>query len=108
MRPAPRFESAAPMAFVDAQTRAVLFDPPDIYEDALARYALSAEDVAFAKAHRRSHNRLGFAIQLALVRDLGRPLRAGEVPPEAVISVVADQLDIDPAVFAHYAQREET
>jgi len=31
------------MAFLDAQTRAVLFDPPDIYEDALARYALSAE-----------------------------------------------------------------
>lgn len=96
------------MAFLDAQTRAVLFDPPDIYEEALARYALSPEDVAFAKAHRRSHNRLGFAIQLALVRDLGRPLRTGEVPPEAVVSVVADQLDIDPAVFVLYAQREET
>ncbi|ADZ72794.1 Transposase Tn3 (plasmid) [Polymorphum gilvum SL003B-26A1] len=96
------------MAFLDAQTRAVLFDPPDIYEEVLARYALSAEDVAFATAHRRSHNRLGFAIQLALVRDLGRPLRVGEVPPEAVVSVVADQLDIDPAVFALYAQREET
>lgn len=96
------------MAFLDAQTRAVLFDPPDIYEEALARYALSAEDVAFAKTHRRSHNHLGFAIQLALVRDIGRPLRAGEVPPEALISVVADQLDIDPVVFALYAQREET
>lgn len=96
------------MAFLDAQSRTVLFDPPDVYEEALARYALSAEDIAFAKAHRRSHNRLGFAIQLALVRDLGRPLRAGEVPPQAVVSVVADQLGIDPAVFALYAQREET
>ncbi len=63
------------MAFLDAQSRTVLFDPPDVYEEALARYALSAEDIAFARAHRRSHNRLGFAIQLALVRDLGRPLR---------------------------------
>ena len=71
------------MAFLDAQSRTVLFDPPDVYEEALARYALSAEDIAFARAHRRSHNRLGFAIQLALVRDLGRPLRAGEVPPQA-------------------------
>lgn len=96
------------MAFLDAQSRTVLFDPPDVYEEALARYALSAEDIAFAKAHRRSHNRLGFAIQLSLVRDLGRPLRAGEVPPQAVVSVVADQLGIDPAVFALYAQREET
>ncbi|MEF7176279.1 DUF4158 domain-containing protein [Escherichia coli] len=52
------------------------------------------------RTHRRSHNRLGFAIQLALVRDLGRTLRAGEIPPEAVITVVAEQLDIDPAVLA--------
>jgi TnpA family transposase len=96
------------MPFLDAQSRTTLFEPPDVYEEALARYALSVEDVAFAKAHRRSHNRLGFAIQLALVRDLGRPLRTGELPPQAVISVVADQLGIDPAVFGLYAQREET
>lgn len=70
-------------------SRAILFELPDVYEEALARYALSAEDIAFPKAHRRSHNRLGFAIQLALAGDLGRPLRAGEVPPQAVISVVA-------------------
>ncbi|MDA6914787.1 DUF4158 domain-containing protein, partial [Escherichia coli] len=68
----------------------------------------SCEDIAFARTHRRSHNRLGFAIQLALVRDLGRTLRTGEIPPEAVISVVAEQLDIYPAVFTLYAQREET
>ena len=96
------------MSFLDAQSRTILFEPPDIYEEALARYALSAEDLAFAKAHRRSHNRLGFAIQLALVRDLGRPLRPGEAPPQAVVSIVADQLGIDPAVFGLYAQREET
>jgi hypothetical protein len=96
------------MPFLDAQSRTTLFEPPDVYEEALARYALSVEDVAFAKAHRRSHNRLGFAIQIALVRDLGRPLRTGELPPQAVISVVADQLGIDPAVFGLYAQREET
>lgn len=96
------------MSFLDARSHATLFEPPDVYEEALARYALSAEDVAFAKTHRRPHNRLGFAIQLALVRDLGRPLRAGETPPHAVVSVVADQLGIDPTVFALYAQREET
>ncbi|WP_210203855.1 DUF4158 domain-containing protein [Phyllobacterium sophorae] len=96
------------MSFLDAQSRATLFEPPEAYEEALARYALSVEDITFAKGHRRSHNRLGFAIQLALVRDLGRPLRAGEAPPQAIVSVVADQLGIDPAVFGLYAQREET
>ncbi|QSZ65579.1 DUF4158 domain-containing protein [Escherichia coli] len=38
--------------------------------------------MAFARAQRRSHNRLGFAIQLALVRALGRTLRTEKAPPE--------------------------
>ncbi|EAS2903840.1 Tn3 family transposase [Salmonella enterica] len=96
------------MSFLDTKSHDVLFALPDIYEEALSRFALSGEDVAFARSHRRSHNRLGFAVQLALIRDLGRTLRAGEVPTEAVIAVVAEQLDIDPAVFTLYAQREET
>lgn len=96
------------MSFLDAKSHDTLFALPEIYEEALSRFALSCEDVAFARSHRRSHNRLGFAIQLALIRDLGRTLRAGEVPTEAVIAVVAEQLDIDPAVFTLYAQREET
>jgi TnpA family transposase len=96
------------MSFLDAKSHDTLFALPEIYEEALSRFALSCEDVAFARSHRRSHNRLGFVIQLALIRDLGRTLRAGEVPTEAVIAVVAEQLDIDPAVFTLYAQREET
>lgn len=46
------------MPFLEAQSRTTLFEPPDVYEGALARYALSVEDVVFAKAHRRSHNLL--------------------------------------------------
>lgn len=96
------------MSFLDAKSYDTLFGLPELYEDALPRFSLSCEDIAFARTHRRSHNRLGFAIQLALVRDLGRTLRAGEIPPEAVITVVTEQLDIDPAIFTLYAQREET
>ena len=47
-------------------------------------------------------------MQLALVRDLGRPLRLDETPPAAVVEAVADQLDIEPAVFALYARRDGT
>jgi TnpA family transposase len=89
-------------------TRAALFDPPDSHDEAQRRYALAPEDVALAKQHRRSHNRLGFAVQLALVRDLGRPLHIGEVLPAAVIDTVAEQISIDPVVFGLYAKREET
>ena len=48
------------MAFLDAQSRTVLFDPPDVYEEALARYALSARPaIAAALANdQRSLQRL--------------------------------------------------
>jgi hypothetical protein len=46
------------------------------------------EDVALARRHRRSPNRVGFAVQLVLVRDLGRPLQIGEVLPAAVVDTV--------------------
>lgn len=47
-------------------------------------------------------------MQLALVRDLGRPLRLDEAPSAAVVEAVADQLGIEPAVFALYARRDGT
>lgn len=63
-------------------------------------------NIAFARHRRRSHNRLGFAVQLALIRDLGRPLRSGEAVPAAVLETVADQLGIDPVVFDLYGRRD--
>ena len=95
--PAPSAQLLAPSA------RALLFDPPAERDEALRRCALAPEDLALARRHRRSHNQLGFAVQLALVRDLGRPLRLDEAPHAAVVEAVADQLGIEPAVFALYA-----
>jgi TnpA family transposase len=88
--------------------RALLFDPPAEREEALRRCALAPEDLALVRRHRRSHNRLGFAVQLALVRDLGRPLRLDEVLPGAVVEAVADQLGVEPIVFELYARRDVT
>ena len=38
-------------------------------------------------------------VQLALVRDLGRPLQIGEVLPAAVVDTVAEQIGLDPVIF---------
>lgn len=88
--------------------RVLLFDPPTDRDEALRRCALAPEDLALARRHRRAHNRLGFAVQLALVRDLGRPLRSDEAPPGTVVEAVADQLGVEPAVFELYARRDGT
>ena len=97
-----------PPAILTPQTRASLFDPPSEREDIHRRYVLTPEDIALVRRHRRAHNRLGFAVQLALVHDLGRPLRPDEMLSGALIDVVADQLGIEPAGFDLYARRDET
>jgi len=81
---------------LNAVSRATLFELPETHEDAQRRYAMTPDDIALAKGHRRSHNRLGFAVQIALVRDLGRPLRAGEAVPGAVPRTNADARDTSP------------
>ncbi|MCE3543571.1 DUF4158 domain-containing protein, partial [Escherichia coli] len=53
-------------------------------------------------------NRLGFAVQLCLMRYPGRALMANEALPKAMLHYVAEQIGADPASFEWYARREET
>ena len=69
---------------------------------------LSPEDLAFVRAHRPGHNRLGIAVQLCYLRFPGRALAAGEVPHASVLGIVAAQLDVPTGLWEHYAAREET
>ena len=71
-------------------------------------YLLSDEDLELVQKRRRAENRLGFAVQLCLIRYPGRLLRANEYPPRPLIAFVADQVGVDPDVFGAYAKRDET
>jgi len=44
----------------------------------------------------RDHSRLGYALVLCYLRHLGRPLRTKERPPPALVSFVAEQIDVPP------------
>jgi len=99
---------ASTPSLLSPQKRAGLFDLPTDHDEVQRRYTLAPEDIAFARQHRRQHNRLGFAVQLALVHDLGRLLRVDEQLPVAIIDVVAEQLGVEPGVFDLYARRDET
>ena len=58
---------------------------------------LSAEDLSIVEERRREHNRLGFAVQLCLLRYPGWPLRPDERPPQNLVEFVARQIGADPA-----------
>ena len=58
------------------QDRHALFDIPTDEDSLIRRYFLSSADRLEIEVRRREHNRLGFAVQLCLMRYPGRPLLA--------------------------------
>ena len=70
-------------------------------------HTLSEADLAAVGVRRGAANRLGFAVQLCLLRYPGRPLRSGEVVPRPVVEFVASQVGADPGAFEDYAGGSE-
>lgn len=85
-----------------------LFAIPTDSAQMARHYILSTDDLALIRTKRRAINRLGFAIQLCLLRHPGQGLGPGEHPPEETIAFVAGQLGMPPGTFADYALRDQT
>ncbi|WP_083198082.1 DUF4158 domain-containing protein [Pararhizobium polonicum] len=78
-------------------------------EDGLIRhYTLDASDRLECELRRRAHNKLGFAIQLCVIRQTGRLLREDEHPPSAIVNHIAAQLGVEPRAYPIYARRTQT
>jgi len=93
---------------LSADQRTRVFGIPTQASEMAKHYVLSPEDLALIRAKRRSSNRLGFAVQLCLLRYPGQGLSFGEHPPEAMIAFVARQLRVSPSAFSEYALRDQT
>ena len=90
------------------QDRQKLFGVPADEDSLIRHHSLTAADRLEIDLRRRDHNKLGFAVQLCVMRHPGRVLAAGEIPPRAMLKYVADHIGADPTAFATYARREET
>lgn len=90
------------------QDRQALFDIPTDEDSLIRHYSLSPADRLEIEVRRREHNRLGFAVQLSMMRYPGRALIANEMPPKAMLNYIAEQVGADPASFDLYARREQT
>lgn len=71
-------------------------------------FHLSESDLGVIRQRRGAHNRLGFAVQLCLLRHPGTVLLPGEAPPQDLLCLIARQLRVDPALWPKYAEREVT
>ncbi|HAZ1113850.1 TPA: Tn3 family transposase, partial [Enterococcus faecium] len=57
---------------------------------------------------RREENRLGFAVQLAVLRYPGWPYTHIKSIPDSVIQYISKQIGVSPSSLDHYPQRENT
>ncbi len=93
---------------LSAEARSRLFGIPTERAEMARHYVLDAADLALVRARRRAANRLGFAVQLCLLRHPGAGLGPVERPPAAMIAFVAEQLGVPLTAFADYAARDQT
>jgi hypothetical protein len=94
---------------LSAEERRQLFGVP-VDRDALARmYTFEPRDLDLIRARREKRNRLGFAVQFALIRHPGLTLAQVAAQPgadlEALVSFIARQLELPSTALTDYAAR---
>jgi len=83
--------------------------PPDLGEWELATYfTFTQHDLEIIQQRRRDYNRLGFAVQLGVLRYLGWTLSDVKEVPVRVLRYVAKQINTGTESFSSYAEREAT
>jgi TnpA family transposase len=83
--------------------------PADLSERDIARYyTFTEKERELINRRRRASNRLGFAVQLALLKFPGRTLMEVKDVPRPVLTAIAEQVDVPASAFASYGERENT
>jgi len=81
--------------------------PQNISEWEITKYYTFTEhDLEVINRHRRDYNKIGFALQLGMLRNLGCSLNAIDDVPDSVLNYISEQLNINPEELRYYAQRE--
>jgi TnpA family transposase len=88
--------------------RRALFGIPSDPDDLARLFTLTRAAQDLVAAHRGDANRLGVAVQLALLRHPGTTLANLGQPPEQLVAWLAGHLEIPATAFAEYARRPQT
>jgi hypothetical protein len=103
-------ETAVPIGFLsDAERERLDGFPAQIVPGDLDTYfILSRADRRQIPRTTSASNRLGFALQLGMLRFLGFCPDDLSTAPQTVVAFVAKQLDVEPGEFARYGRRGQT
>ena len=85
--------------------RGTLLGVPADPDDLARLFTLTRSDGELVARRRGRANRLGFAVQLALLRHPGTALAHLDRPVEALVARIARQLGSPASAFAEYARR---
>lgn len=95
-------------SLLTAAERDQLLAIPTDPEELAACYTLSDADMSLVRQRRGEANRLGFAVQLCLLRYPGMVLTDAATPPVEMISWLASHLAVSAEAWREYGTREET
>jgi len=95
-------------SILSSAERASLLPLPDSNDELIRHYTLNEADLSLIRQRRGDANRLGFAVQLCLLRYPGQGLLPEPSLPVAFLHWIGHQLRIDPTCWLQYAEREET
>jgi uncharacterized protein DUF4158 len=104
----PRYDKI-PTYLNPEQRHALTQIPSDLSDRDIARYyTFTEKERELINRRRRAANRLGFAVQLALLKFPGRTLMEVKEVPRAVLAAIAEQVDVPASAFTSYGERENT
>ena len=70
-------------------------------------FTLNPQDLEIVNRHRTDSNRLGFAVQLCILRYSGWPLLEIKEIPKNILKYIANQIDIGSNEFKYYGKRKK-
>lgn len=95
-------------SLLSANERESLLAFPESHDELIRHYSFTESDLALIRQRRGASNRLGFAVQMALLRYPGQALGSGTTVPDHLLHWVAKQVKADAGSWIKYGERDET
>jgi TnpA family transposase len=95
-------------SILSATERESLMALPATQDDLIRHYSFTEADLSLIRQRRGDANRIGFAVQLSLLRYPGYALASNITVPDPVIQWIAGQIRSDAAAWAQYGARDQT